>query len=172
MGNQQVRPVAVSTHSRLKAAGPRRHRHAPAHHGFNTQPPEGGWPVRRKADRPWRGFNTQPPEGGWTPYGVNTERLVAVSTHSRLKAAGGGGGTAGRIKHVSTHSRLKAAGWRLTIRDNRITVSTHSRLKAAGMRVSYGWLILACFNAQPPEGGWSVTIILTTPPGVFQHTAA
>ena len=33
--------------------------------GFNTQPPEGGWPNGKfiRADK--SGFNTQPPEGGW-----------------------------------------------------------------------------------------------------------
>ena len=42
--------------------------------------------VAVRADRADR-FNTQPPEGGW---GVLTaiERLMAVSTHSRPKAAG------------------------------------------------------------------------------------
>ena len=33
--------------------------------GFNSQPPEGGWPVRTTRRNPWEGFNSQPPEGGW-----------------------------------------------------------------------------------------------------------
>ena len=56
----------VSTHSRLKAAGPY---------------------LLFKHLQAWR-FNTQPPEGGWrihTGYILDTYR---VSTHSRLKAAG------------------------------------------------------------------------------------
>ena len=58
--------------------------------------------------------------------------IGVVSTHSRLKAAGGTGGNGSRKLEVSTHSRLKAAGkstieWRGSQR-----VSTHSRLKAAG----------------------------------------
>ena len=77
----------VSTHSRPKAAGCRYGRHAairgrfqltaarrrldkrpraPARRrGFNSQPPEGGWPVRTTRRNPWEGFNSQPPEGGW-----------------------------------------------------------------------------------------------------------
>ena len=33
----------VSTHSRLKAAGTIRQAEDLINHGFNTQPPEGGW---------------------------------------------------------------------------------------------------------------------------------
>ena len=36
---------AVSTHSRLKAAGYRLMKIRKAKRCFNTQPPEGGWPV-------------------------------------------------------------------------------------------------------------------------------
>ena len=32
---------------------------------FNTQPPEGGWLLRRRHFALKDGFNTQPPEGGW-----------------------------------------------------------------------------------------------------------
>ena len=56
---------AVSTHSRLKAAGYFPKSDSGALIGFNTQPPEGGW--------------------------ENPDCLVkldGVSTHSRLKAAG------------------------------------------------------------------------------------
>ena len=79
----------VSTHSRLKAAGP-----AKAERVKKTQP----------------GFNTQPPEGGWLRPSFVVVIKQHVSTHSRLKAAGGE-----RIEQVnqikvSTHSRLKAAG--------------------------------------------------------------
>ena len=38
---------------------------AQAGHGFNTQPPEGGWAVAWTVYAPLAGFNTQPPEGGW-----------------------------------------------------------------------------------------------------------
>ena len=35
----------VSTHSRLKAAGPQKVVWFSARNGFNTQPPKGGWPL-------------------------------------------------------------------------------------------------------------------------------
>ena len=57
--------LSVSTHSRLKAAGYARYTILIHKHGFNTQPPEGGWVAGEDA-----------PEGD------------DVSTHSRLKAAG------------------------------------------------------------------------------------
>ena len=34
-------------------------------HGFNTQPPEGGWEQPNGRTVGGLGFNTQPPEGGW-----------------------------------------------------------------------------------------------------------
>ena len=78
-------------------------------------------------------FNTQPPEGGWLCSGYGSGAGIAVSTHSRLKAAGptedlittpdecfntqppeGGWANSSRnqlvVDYVSTHSRLKAAG--------------------------------------------------------------
>ena len=60
-----------------------------------------------------------------------------VSTHSRLKAAGVGIGSAEARGRVSTHSRLKAAGG--TMSDARLPrrVSTHSRLKAAGLSIIF-----------------------------------
>ena len=39
-----AKSILVSTHSRLKAAGRRPFELAADAHGFNTQPPEGGWP--------------------------------------------------------------------------------------------------------------------------------
>ena len=74
---------------------------------------------------------------------------MAVSTHSRPKAAGQYEHVIVSPKGVSTHSRPKAAGsfggryWLPT------TVSTHSRPKAAG---------------------WLVKLYILK--GLFQHTAA
>ena len=59
------RHVPVSTHSRLKAAGPAAIKRLKRLQRFNTQPPEGGW-------------------GGVK----SSQGLSSVSTHSRLKAAG------------------------------------------------------------------------------------
>ena len=82
-----------------------------------------------------RCFNTQPPEGGWVDVGDGVDCGV-VSTHSRPKAAGSG------------FRRLLHLDW----------VSTHSRPKAAGI---FDWSyhsVSACFNTQPPEGGWPVAV--------------
>ena len=57
--------------------------------GFNTQPPKGGWLLHSVHQRrPETGFNTQPPKGGWSPIDEVCTPPLAVSTHSRLKAAG------------------------------------------------------------------------------------
>ena len=48
---------------------------------FNTQPPEGGWSVKKADAGAFCRFNTQPPEGGWIssrlgrplPEGFNTQ---------------------------------------------------------------------------------------------------
>ena len=79
---------------------------------------------------------------------------VTVSTHSRLKAAGAIGLTSLAFAKVSTHSRLKAAGLFAIETAMRAGVSTHSRLKAAGAPGPMIWGFSSCFNTQPPEGGW------------------
>ena len=110
MASKQWRWLPVSTHSRLKAAGPTAAGRSRARcrfntqppeggwrglpsrkgwsQGFNTQPPEGGWPNSNQSDYPRYRFNTQPPEGGWTGSKACQTRPQGVSTHSRLKAAG------------------------------------------------------------------------------------
>ena len=55
----------VSTHSRPKAAGFKSDYELAKYWGFNTQPPEGGWPPPPSFVGNPHGFNTQPPEGGW-----------------------------------------------------------------------------------------------------------
>ena len=57
--------VAVSTHSRPKAAGTNNRGNPTINTSFNTQPPEGGWDTIIKILRQNGSFNTQPPEGGW-----------------------------------------------------------------------------------------------------------
>ena len=82
-------------------------------------------------------------------------QAMEVSTHSRLKAAGRTLDYVRRAVKVSTHSRLKAAGTQQRLQRQNIRVSTHSRLKAAGFgRGGYAALAF-CFNTQPPEGGWA-----------------
>ncbi len=84
---QAIQDQIVSTHSRPKAAGPaginpltqlHEFQHTAARRrlgwripdmreitGFNTQPPEGGWPATWRTSPKAKSFNTQPPEGGW-----------------------------------------------------------------------------------------------------------
>ena len=57
--------VAVSTHSRLKAAGWQCRYTGAICYRFNTQPPEGGWRHSARKRQQKHSFNTQPPEGGW-----------------------------------------------------------------------------------------------------------
>ena len=54
---------------------------------------------------------------------------------------------------VSTHSRLKAAEAMACRTAPAITVSTHSRLKAAEREYLVFARIYCSFNTQPPEGG-------------------
>ena len=100
----------VSTHSRLKAAGPANETRPYFTCRFNTQPPEGGWKRLFKYVSRQKCFNTQPPEGGWERELVDVSFVMDVSTHSRLKAAGSLLCFAIWLNPVSTHSRLKAAG--------------------------------------------------------------
>ena len=103
------------------------------------------------------GFNTQPPEGGWFRDIILAICDLMVSTHSRLKAAGNGGGGSSARKIVSTHSRLKAAGTTKPCLQRLQQVSTHSRLKAAGFCFKLVAKFISGFNTQPPEGGWLLT---------------
>ena len=79
---------------------------------------------------------------------------MAVSTHSRPKAAGQSLVNAIMAKLVSTHSRPKAAGGEADIYQAAADVSTHSRPKAAGSGDCPIPDSCCCFNTQPPEGGW------------------
>ena len=95
------------------------------------------------------GFNTQPPEGGWEALAVY-EELVAVSTHSRPKAAGF------RDRHficdgVGFNTQPPEGGW----------------IKSDVLA-----LVPFCFNTQPPEGGWALIASNLKPLWEFQHTAA
>ena len=138
------------------------------------------------------GFNTQPPKGGWhTEYG-RFEKIVKVSTHSRLKAAGrnarmdaagwhgfntqppkGGWPPERAVTHtagVSTHSRLKAAGFGKLAVDRYVVVSTHSRLKAAGTTTGAMCAMPTGFNTQPPKGGWGRRRYAARPGRVSTHS--
>ena len=48
--------------------------------GFNTQPPEGGWPDGKIQRRNRQRFNTQPPEGGWGRVWTNRDGRCSFNT--------------------------------------------------------------------------------------------
>ena len=73
---------------------------------------------------------------------------------------------------VSTHSRLKAAVCWDFPPMTRTDVSTHSRPKAAGYVDFDSRSRCVCFNTQPPEGGWMLGVIRQVQGLKFQHTAA
>ena len=164
----------VSTHSRPKAAGSTLEQLQLVRHGFNTQPPEGGWHSQADSPTQPKGFNTQPPEGGWlilcqAKHGLQFQhtaarRRLAVSRLIYLplicfNTQPPEGGWLLNVYYnpdvgVSTHSRPKAAGQGLTGPQGQRGVSTHSRPKAAGSLLRHAFAVSACFNTQPPEGGW------------------
>ena len=116
---------------------------------FNTQPPEGGWPILPPLVIYRPCFNTQPPEGGWTLY-LADFLFHLVSTHSRQKAAG--------LIHVSYYILIRRfntqppeGGWLLEFHFDHLE---------------------RCFNTQPPEGGWMFRWLRSSNAALFQHTAA
>ena len=77
----------VSTHSRLKAAGPiQRNKYQFDFVSTHSRLKAAGY-CRLHRCACLRGFNTQPPEGGWSSWS-GCSLYSRVSTHSRLKAAG------------------------------------------------------------------------------------
>ena len=135
LGKHQSLPdifLRVSTHSRPKAAG------------FTVILIVFSYVFQHTAARRRLGL----PLGSW--YDQN-----CVSTHSRPKAAGGQKPAFIRFDYVSTHSRPKAAGTVINRAGIFWRVSTHSRPKAAGPSFGSHFVVgMACFNTQPPEGGW------------------
>ena len=124
--------AAVSTHSRLKAAGMDIDLQQTRPVRFNTQPPEGGWVGISRDFKVTPSFNTQPPEGGW------------LGTHFRK-----------RLRFVRFNTQPPEGGWLCPFR--RCT----SRKRFNTQPPEGGWLPLyPClrktgrFNTQPPEGGW------------------
>ena len=122
----------VSTHSRPKAAGAVMMFVRDSCNGFNSQPPEGGWVDDLRHWLYSVSFNSQPPEGGWYSDDGAPIEVVAVSTHSRPKAAGT---TTARLSILKPrfNSQPPEGGW------NRAYAHRASRAR---------------FNSQPPEGGW------------------
>ena len=79
--------------------------------------------------------------------------MPSVSTHSRPKAAGLVLWFAYLVWAVSTHSRPKAAGASEALPEHISEFQHTAARRRLGNANSYGHPG-ACFNTQPPEGGW------------------
>ena len=73
------------------------------------------------------------------------------------------------FQHTAARRRLAAS---LDNGRKESAVSTHSRPKAAGCPRFGSSTIEACFNTQPPEGGWQIASHFNPKAAQFQHTAA
>ncbi len=103
-------------------------------------------------------FNSQPPEGGWPLTDAmkrDAVKFQLTAARRRLDSH-----TCG-IRSRENQFQLTAARRRLAAKAARHecgSVSTHSRPKAAGRCVvGDPGQTRASFNSQPPEGGWSMT---------------
>ena len=185
-------PNPVSTHSRPKAAGYAAA--APCRHStrFNTQPPEGGWWIKKSlatTNQPFQhtaarrrlvyliGRCRSEPLFQHTAARRRLGRskssnkpIRPVSTHSRPKAAGGDAERPKFVLHVSTHSRPKAAGFGNFLVNLICVVSTHSRPKAAGPPAPHPPPAQTRFNTQPPEGGWATRSAMSAGLPVSTHS--
>ena len=123
---------AVSTRSRPKAAGRKQNRQRHASYRFNTQPPEGGWPVHNQIDEYRLKFQHAAARRRLGPRPLGRMLADAVSTRSRPKAAGCAAGTTLSVM-IRFNTQPPEGGWRIT---------------------GIGYLIPHSFNTQPPEGGW------------------
>ena len=106
---QYYKKDLVSTHSRPKAAGTANNAPLMPIAGFNTQPPEGGWPrLRGGGGAGGVSTHSRPKAAGscFTPFSV----MTGVSTHSRPKAAGPAGQVlhckGSRFQHTAARRRL------------------------------------------------------------------
>ena len=89
MAQQKELPwVAVSTHSRPKAAGSRPYLTLCVFVCFNTQPPEGGWQGYTVGYAEYTGFQHTAARRRLGLVAELPKGVQVVSTHSRPKAAG------------------------------------------------------------------------------------
>ena len=145
---------------------------------FNTQPPEGGWFINCVHMNQSIRFQHTAARRRLGPSGSKVPEYVAVSTHSRPKAAGfsghfsqtfiscfntqppeGGWSSSLASSWAALPFQHTAARRRLVVQFGEqlgsFAVSTHSRPKAAGRPVWRAVGQLCRFNTQPPEGGWA-----------------
>ena len=121
-------------------------------------------------------FNTQPPEGGWA--NLSSQPLLSsVSTHSRPKAAGSvycsnqstlfcfntqppEGGWMRKLAVIAFTLLFQHTAARRRLGATHIGIVSCKRFQHTAARRRLGpplWYMrrrLACFNTQPPEGGW------------------
>ena len=162
---------AVSTHSRLKAAGDHlRHVDLVLLVSTHSRLKAAGRLCCRLQLSKYR-FNTQPPKGG-CKRAVLFSVIGSVSTHSRLKAAGHAREASLPIKGVSTHSRLKAAGRVFDLFCLLCDRFNTQPPKGGWSQSDLKNRFLCCFNTQPPKGGWSLGTTANYTAAKFQHTAA
>ena len=107
--------------------------------------PKAAGTIARCTAASWTRFNTQPPEGGWLNRGAQFFTFLT-------------------FQHTAARRRL---GLRSASTVPVTIVSTHSRPKAAGVPDPFKWLKNACFNTQPPEGGWRQSCRHDKPQGGF-----
>ena len=163
--------MLVSTHSRPKAAGGNGRLLFPNSKSFNTQPPEGGWANRVAASCRKSWFQHTAARRRLVLVAGSRNRRVAVSTHSRPKAAGSLIPPSISGDSVSTHSRPKAAGAPYLKGVESIDVSTHSRPKAAGCGRHHGCRVGDVSTHSRPKAAGTISPKRMTSLR-FQHTAA
>ena len=139
---------------------------------FNSQPLEGGCQWRSACLAEQGRFNSQPLEGGclhapsrWRATG----QFQLTAARRRLPFAVQ---QAGIVVAVSTHSRSKAAAANHVAQFVQFAVSTHSRSKAAALAGAAWCRFGHGFNSQPLEGGCLQAFSLSVFFILFQLTAA
>ena len=118
-----------------------------------------------------RRFNTQPPEGGWLSVPMPSAVIRSAFQHTAARRRlGRGSAQFLRALTVSTHSRPKAAGFAGAVV---VVVDFKFQHTAARRRLDPIRRLrsaASCFNTQPPEGGWVVSVLLPIRPEVSTHS--
>ena len=161
----------VSTHSRPKAAGIAglmtnlgylfQHTAARRRLGFR--------PSQYQA---LHGFNTQPPEGGWLLQLYYDTLGIKFQHTAARRRLGSGFGQIPRLlcKFQHTAARRRLAAFHLNLTHSLLFQHTAARRRLGRFCISS--LVTGCFNTQPPEGGWLYKCRLKFDFASFQHTAA
>ena len=145
-----VSTLAVSTHSRPKAAALFEEIVSFYHTSFNTQPPEGGCLLHHQ----FRVHHSQ---------FQHTAARRRLRAHLQIKLV------LLKFQHTAARRRLLAV---FPNSSPPLGVSTHSRPKAAAVVLGSFKPRQWSFNTQPPEGGCISMIGIVTDGLEFQHTAA